>query len=118
MAGEKAGNPKWVKGQSGNPGGRPKADYRIKELAKEKTPLALNTLAYVCEHGENEGARVAAAEALLNRGWGKPTQTIEANVTHAVAADMTDEELIDIARRSSDGAAEEAGGTQDAAELH
>jgi hypothetical protein len=117
MAGDK-GNPKWVKGQSGNPGGRPKADYRIRDLAKEKTKIALDTLSQICESGENEGARVAAATALLDRGWGKPTQMIEANVTHAVAADLTDEELIDIARRSSDGAAEEAGGAQDTSELH
>ena len=64
------------KGQSGNPEGRPKADYRIKELAKEHTAIALQTLADICANGESESARVAAAEALLNRGWGKPSQTI------------------------------------------
>lgn len=64
------------KGQSGNPGGRPHADFRIKDLAKEYTEDALKTLAEICSRGENEGARVAAAEALLNRGWGKPAQAI------------------------------------------
>lgn len=76
MSSDKGGNPNWQPGQSGNPGGRPKADYRIKELAKEKTEIALNTLAHICEHGESESARVSAAEALLNRGWGKPTQPV------------------------------------------
>lgn len=69
-------NPGWQKGVSGNPGGRAKADHRIKELAKERTELALNTLAEIAESGKNEGARVAAATALLDRGWGKPAQAI------------------------------------------
>lgn len=72
----KPGNPAWQKGVSGNPGGRAKTDLRVKELAKERTALALDTLAYICEHGESEAARVGAAEALLNRGWGKPAQAI------------------------------------------
>jgi hypothetical protein len=72
----KSGNPGWPKGVSGNPGGRAKADYRIKELAKKRTKLALDTLAQICESGESESARVAAAVALLDRGWGKPAQAI------------------------------------------
>jgi len=31
----KRGNPNWVKGQSGNPKGRPRKDYSITSLAKE-----------------------------------------------------------------------------------
>ena len=122
MADDKGGNPRWQKGVSGNPGGKRKVDietaYRVKDLAKKYTNEAIKTLARICEHGKTESAQVAAAEALLNRGWGKPMQTIEANVTHHTAADLTDDELINIARRSSDGAAEETGGTQDTAELH
>lgn len=75
MAG-KGGNPNWRKGVSGNPGGRVKVDMRIKELAKQKTELALNTLAHICAKGESESARVSAAVALLDRGWGKPAQAI------------------------------------------
>lgn len=66
----------WKPGQSGNPGGRPKADHRIKDLAKDYTDIALRTLAEIAEHGDNEGARVSAAVALLDRGWGKPAQSI------------------------------------------
>jgi hypothetical protein len=64
------------RGQSGNPGGRPKGDGEIRELARQKTMLALNTLAEICEKGENESARVAAANGLLDRGWGKPAVPI------------------------------------------
>jgi hypothetical protein len=63
---------RFVKGQSGNPGGRPKADGEIRELARQHTVMALRTLREIAEHGENESARVAAANSLLDRGWGKP----------------------------------------------
>jgi len=67
---------RWKKGQSGNPGGKPKADYKIRDLAKAKTQIALDTLEEICKSGESESARVAAAIALLDRGYGKPTQPI------------------------------------------
>jgi hypothetical protein len=33
-------------------------------------------LAEVCTRGKSESARVAAAQALLDRGWGKPQQDV------------------------------------------
>ena len=60
------------RGVSGNPGGRPKNHVHIRELAREATDTAIRTLTDVCENSTNDRARVAAAEALLNRGWGKP----------------------------------------------
>lgn len=70
-------NPGWVKGQSGNPGGRPKQDGRVRELAQQQTELAINTLVEICENKKNgASARCAAAQALLDRGWGRPAQAI------------------------------------------
>lgn len=66
----------WVKGQSGNPGGRPKALRQVVELARQRTAKAIKTLEEIMLHGENEGARVRAAEILIERGWGKATQPI------------------------------------------
>ena len=64
------------KGVSGNPGGRPGVSGPLKELAKAHTAEALETLVAALKATESR-TRVAAAEALLDRGWGKPSQHIE-----------------------------------------
>lgn len=67
----------WVKGQSGNPGGRPKGVAEVKAAAQELTQTALETLKSIAMNAAApESARVSAAIALLDRGWGKPTQMI------------------------------------------
>lgn len=65
------------KGQSGNPGGRPKEAAFIKELAREHTVPAIERLAFWLQSDDGR-VSVAAATALLDRGWGKPAQQIEA----------------------------------------
>lgn len=54
-----------------------KASLQIKSLARAHTERALQVLAGIMD-AENapHAARVAAATALLDRGWGKPTQLI------------------------------------------
>lgn len=59
---------------------KPKFDLKtikskdIKDLAKEYTSLALETLADIASNGSSESARVAASMALLDRGHGKIAQ--------------------------------------------
>lgn len=67
------------KGQSGNPGGRPKKDSELTELAREHTVAAIDKLAYWLR-SDDARASVSAAQALLDRGWGKPRQAIEASI--------------------------------------
>lgn len=67
------------KGQSGNPGGRPKAEHQIQELARSRAPVALATLAHIARRGKSESARVAAATALLDRGYGRAPQSVSVN---------------------------------------
>lgn len=43
----------------------------IKVLARQHTTLAINTLAAICRGSDNDSARVNAAEALLDRGYGR-----------------------------------------------
>jgi hypothetical protein len=55
----------------------PKAVTEIRSLARSHTRTALNVLVAVMRNTKaTPPARVAAANALLDRGWGKPTQAI------------------------------------------
>ena len=58
-------------GVSGNPGGRPKTAFDAQALARQHTPTAIAALVAALA---NKGERVSAAQALLDRGWGKPMQ--------------------------------------------
>jgi hypothetical protein len=65
------------KGQSGNPGGRPKVVSEVKELARAHTAEAIQTLVSIMTNPKSApAARVSAANALLDRGYGKPPQHI------------------------------------------
>jgi hypothetical protein len=68
----------FVKGQSGNPGGRPKAvmpDGRtLSEAAREHSPEALRVLV---EALSNPDTALAAAKEILDRGFGRPAQALE-----------------------------------------
>lgn len=56
-----------------------KAKADIRSLARSHTESAIKVLAGIMNQDQAPAAaRVAAAEALLNRGWGKPTTTVEA----------------------------------------
>lgn len=88
----------YFKGTSGNPGGRPKDSAWVKELAKRRTEDAVKALGealgatrlivsakgdVVAEEPDHR-VRVLAANALLDRGYGKPAQEVtgEINVTN------------------------------------
>lgn len=99
----KRGNPNWTKGQSGNPGGRPKEIGHVRELARQHTEEAIRTLAAIMtDKGAKETARVAAAEALLDRGWGKAPQEMKIDSTQTVTVanleDIIREELAKVHR--------------------
>ena len=64
------------KGQSGNPGGRPKENAEVRELARKYTKEAIERLVHWMK-AEDPRASVVASNALLDRGWGKPSQPID-----------------------------------------
>lgn len=63
-------------GQSGNPGGRPKEDAEVKSLARTAGPEAIDKLLELMR-GDDRRTALAAAQALLDRGFGKPGQSVE-----------------------------------------
>jgi hypothetical protein len=67
------------KGQSGNPGGRQKEDCELKEIAKAYTLEAVERLVYWMR-SDNAKASVGASSIILDRGWGKAPQQVDANV--------------------------------------
>jgi hypothetical protein len=87
----------FMPGKSGNPGGRPRAAVNVQELARQHTEQAVRTLV---EALRDPKLKVQAAQALLDRGWGRPPQTIhtegQTSITllHLAAAQMASSELI------------------------
>ena len=92
------GNPNWTKGVSGNPGGRPKAIVEVQELARRETAASIRGAGSHPRLAEDTppAAVVAAATALLDRGWGRPVQSHELH-HHLEPQHMTDAELIALA---------------------
>lgn len=62
-------------GQSGNLSGRPKVDFEVRQLAREYGREAIEKLVAIMR-GDNAALAKAASEALLDRGYGKPVQSV------------------------------------------
>ena len=58
----------------------PEQSQRLSELAKTYTEEALETLVDVARNGRTDAARVSAANALLDRAYGKPVVNEEREV--------------------------------------
>ena len=72
---------KWVKGQSGNPGCRPKMSAKLSDLAKRETPAAFKRIIRLSGSlpVTNGGDKPSVAEIhkanqyIVDRAYGKPT---------------------------------------------
>lgn len=68
---------KFVKGQSGNPGGRPKTIALLRELAQGETEANVRALVAIRDNKRAPfAARVAAVRELFDRAFGKAAQPI------------------------------------------
>lgn len=102
------------KGQSGNPGGRPKG---LAARAREHTDKALEVLSSALSDGDAK-VRIAAAKELLDRGFGKAV-AMTADVTGKL--DDIDDDTLDSAidaLRAAVGASGKAGKRKDTPTAH
>ena len=88
---------RFVTGHSGNAGGRPRDEYKVAELARSYTTEAIDTLVDLMRHGKDDRVRGTAAQALLERGWGKPR--VEVATTHKSDSESFIEALQEVAER-------------------
>ena len=110
------------KGCSGNPGGKPKNPKAIrdrqvmadvKELSRLEGPEAVRQLAAIMkDERAPHAARVSAANSLLDRGYGRPPQSVD--VTANVSAVLPQERARDIIARRLDSIAERIEAERDA----
>jgi hypothetical protein len=73
-------------GKSGNPTGRPKGFVNAQKLARDYTPQAIEALVRGLKDPKHY---VAAASALLDRGWGRPTQPLSGDGERPLAIHFT-----------------------------
>ena len=108
MAGKGQIEPRWEKGESGNPNGRPKGAKNRSTIAKYwlevnqnlKNPLTgksqtmsqedLMTLALIKKARDGD---VNAYKALMDSGYGAPVQQIEQTQTNVDLSDLTTDEI-------------------------
>lgn len=73
---KKTNRGRWKPGESGNPSGRPKIDPDLVAACRALTLNAVEVLkAVMTDDHATPSSRVSAAEAILDRAWGKAPQS-------------------------------------------
>lgn len=87
-------NPKGINGYSQD-------KLNLRRLVRVHTEDAINTIVEIMKNSEDEGARLAAAKDILDRGWGRPANQIEIQQTdmHMITA-FNREQIIEVLPRA------------------
>jgi hypothetical protein len=85
----------FVKGRSGNPGGRPrKAIGDLSAEARKYAGLAIDTIVKICAEAKADRDRLAAARELLDRGFGRSVQALDLVMMGRKLTELSKDELI------------------------
>lgn len=107
----KAVTGRFQKGVSGNPGGRPVMPSEVREALEGASERAVRRLVELVDCGDPRVA-LMASNAILDRLYGKPAQTVDAKVQTTDVGAMHLQILQEIAEcRSAQLATEEKGDT-------
>ena len=89
-----------------NPGGRPKLPAEVREMAQAASPRAIAKIIGFLDHADPKVV-LRAAEILLDRGYGKPVQALDARVEQSQStADAHVAALLDLARQAREAKAQ------------
>jgi hypothetical protein len=80
----------FVKGQSGNPSGGSKKSKAMKDLAARHGNKAIKVLAALLDH-EDPAIQIKASDLLLDRGYGRPSQSLEGNISGKITLAWEDD---------------------------
>jgi hypothetical protein len=88
------------KGQSGNPGGRVGVPAEVRQLARQHTAEAIERLVFWMK-SKDPRASVAAANSLLDRGYGRPAQLLDLTIETMTRRinELSDSELVLLEQR-------------------
>ena len=84
----------WKKGESGNPGGRPRGAAGMAMEIRKATRNGQELLEYLLgqfREGATDQIRTEALKLLYDRGWGKAAQVyeIQGEIKHTLNVDLT-----------------------------
>jgi hypothetical protein len=88
------------KGVSGNPSGRSREAIDVRDLARARTAECVATLVQIMRNERAPTiARVKAAQALLDRGWGRPVQEMTGANGAPLIPSQDQPDMLSVARR-------------------
>lgn len=76
----------FLPGNNANPGGRPRLPLELKARCQSLTPEAVDVWCTIMrDERARSSDRIRAAENIVDRGYGRPTQAVEVNWNDATA---------------------------------